>query len=40
MRLVLMGFIVLFCRRLSYELKKTIHQHDEAQKAKHQEAQG
>ena len=40
MRLVLMGFIVFFCRRMSYELKKTVNQYDEAKKARDQEAQG
>lgn len=40
MRLVLMGFVVFFCRRFGYELKKTVHQYEEAEKAKHKTAAG
>jgi len=41
MRLVLLGFLVFFCRRVIHELKKTVHQYDEAQQeAKNKEAEG
>lgn len=39
MRLTLLGFLVFFCRRAIYELKKTAHSYDESE-AKHHTTEG